>query len=218
MTARDRLAMLRRHGLALAMLLGAYLLLTVLRSVRADFAPEIWAGLGVEAQPSTFTTSEFWVALGIMLANGLVVLVRSNARALFTALVASLTGLLSAGVAVSGVTSGIVSPFAFMVILGFGLYVPYVALHTTIFERLVALTRERGNIGFLMYVADSIGYLAYAALTLRPELLAPDGSRTAEFLPRFLELSNLLLVLTAAALTLAALLYARRYRRGTWTT
>jgi hypothetical protein len=216
MTARDRLVMLRRHGLALVMILVAYLLVTVLRSLRADFAPEIWAGLGVDAKPSIFTASEFWVALGIMLANGLMVLVRSNARALFIALVTSLLGLLTAGLAVGSVSRGSLSPFAFMVLLGFGLYVPYVAVHTTIFERIVALTRERANIGFLMYVADSVGYLAYAALTLSPGLLTSEGSRGDEFVRGFLDLSSLLLLGTAAALTLSALLYAHRHRRGTW--
>jgi len=216
MTARDRLVMLRRHGLALVMILVAYLLVTVLRSLRADFAPEIWAGLGVDARPSIFTASEFWVALGIMLANGLMVLVRSNARALFIALVTSLLGLLTAGLAVGSVSRGSLSPFAFMVLLGFGLYVPYVAVHTTIFERIVALTRERANIGFLMYVADSVGYLAYAALTLSPGLLTSEGSRGVEFVRGFLDLSSLLLLGTAAALTLSALLYAHRHRRGTW--
>ena len=216
MTARDRLVMLRRHGLALVMILVAYLLVTVLRSLRADFAPEIWAGLGVDARPSIFTASEFWVALGIMLANGLMVLVRSNARALFIALVTSLLGLLTAGLAVGSVSRGSLSPFAFMVLLGFGLYVPYVAVHTTIFERIVALTRERANIGFLMYVADSVGYLAYAALTLSPGLLTSEGSRGVEFVRGFLDLSSLLLLGTAAALTISALLYAHRHRRGTW--
>src|SRR5262245_46129669 len=53
-----------------------------------------------------------------------------------------------------------------MVTIGLGLYLPYVAVHTTIFERLLAMTRDRGNIGFLMYVADSIGYLGYVAVML----------------------------------------------------
>ena len=218
MTARDRFAMLRRHGWALVMILIAYLLITILRSLRADFAPEIWAGLGVDARPAMFTISEFWVALGIVLANGFLVMIRSNTRALFTALVTSLLGLLTAGFAILGVSRGSLSPFAFMVLLGFGLYVPYVAVHTTIFERLVALTRERGNIGFLMYVADSVGYLAYAALTLSPGLLAPDagGVRGAEFVRGFLDLSGVLLIGTAVAFTLSALIYGRRHRSGTW--
>ena len=53
-----------------------------------------------------------------------------------------------------------------MVLLGVGMYVPYVAVHTTIFERFIALTRERGNLGFLMYLADAIGYLGYVGVML----------------------------------------------------
>ncbi len=40
------------------MLIVIYLLLTILRSMRADFAPEIWAGLGTTGKPAVFTTSE----------------------------------------------------------------------------------------------------------------------------------------------------------------
>ena len=51
-----------------------------------------------------------------------------------------------------------------MVLMGLGLYLPYVAIHTTVFERLIAMTRERGNLGFLMYLADAVGYLGYAVV------------------------------------------------------
>lgn len=51
-----------------------------------------------------------------------------------------------------------------MVLIGLGLYLPYVAVHTTIFERLIAMTRDRGNIGYLMYLADAFGYLGYVAV------------------------------------------------------
>lgn len=206
MGSRERLGMLRRHGLPLAMILLAYLLITVLRSVRADFAPELWAGLGVDVTPATFTLSELWIALGIVVANGLLVLLRDNRTALLTALGTSVLGIAIAGMSVSGVTRGVLPPFSFMVLLGFGLYVPYVAVHTTVFERLVALTRERGNIAFLMYVADSIGYLAYAALALGPSVLDVDG----DLVPTFLDLCTVLLTLTAAALLLATVLYGRR--------
>ncbi len=59
---------------------------------------------------------------------------------------------------------GAVSPFVFMVSVGIGLYIPYVVFHTTIFERLIAVSRMPSNLGFLMYLADSIGYLGYAIL------------------------------------------------------
>lgn len=53
-----------------------------------------------------------------------------------------------------------------MVLMGLGLYLPYVAVHTTVFERILAMTRDRGNVGFLMYVADSVGYLGYVVVLL----------------------------------------------------
>ncbi len=57
-------------------------------------------------------------------------------------------------------------PHVFMVLLGLGLYLPYVAIHTTVFERWLAMTRDRGTTGFLMYVVDSIGYLGYVAVMI----------------------------------------------------
>jgi hypothetical protein len=86
MTGAERLAMVRRHGVRLFGIILAYLLITVLRSVRADFAPEIWAGLGLGKQPAIFTQSELWVTLGVVVANGAAVLIRDNRRAFFTSL------------------------------------------------------------------------------------------------------------------------------------
>jgi hypothetical protein len=66
------------------------------------------------------------------------------------------------------------SAFPFMVLVGLGLYLPYVAVHTTVFERLLAMTRDRGNVGFLLYVADSFGYLGYVAVMLRAQPLGGE--------------------------------------------
>jgi hypothetical protein len=68
--------------------------------------------------------------------------------------------------ALIGQQSGWLSGFSFMTLIGLGLYLPYTAFHTAIFERLLAMTRERANIGFLMYVIDSFGYLGYVAIML----------------------------------------------------
>ena len=84
-----------------------------------------------------------------------------------------------------GLSAGVLSPFAFMVLHGLGLYMPYIAVNTTIFERLIAMTRDRGNIGYLMYLADAFGYLGYA-LVLVVRNLHPS---TEEFLTYFIALS-----------------------------
>jgi len=170
MDAIARQSFVRRHGLGLALITIAYLLVTILRSVRADFAPEIWSALGVNVPPGLFTRSELWVTLGIVFANGLLVLVRDNARALLLGLFLSAFGLLLVAFSVRAWQWHQLTPFQFMVLLGLGLYLPYVAVHTTVFERLMALSRDRGNIGYLMYRVDAIGYLGYVGVIIGKNL------------------------------------------------
>ena len=213
MSARDRLAMIQRHGAGLLMILLAYLLITVLRSFRADFAPEIWAGLGLGKQPAVFTYSEMWVALGVVASSGLLVLVRDNRRAFLIALGLSAASLGMAALALMLQRAGTLPPFTFMVLLGLGMYVPYVAVQTTVFERLVALTRERGNIGFLIYLADAIGYLGYATVMLARSALPRDEN----FLALFLNVSSWLVAVAMGAMALAGVLYAWRTRRNSST-
>jgi hypothetical protein len=166
MTRDERASFLRRYGVGLTLLVIPFLAVTIIRSIRADFAPEIFRGLGVAVDPWTFTLSESFVALGVLLVNGLSVLIVDNRRAFFTALGVSLGGTLLMALTLLGLRQSWLGGFAFMILMGLGLYLPYVATHTTIFERLIAMTRERGNLGFLMYVADSIGYLGYVAVML----------------------------------------------------
>src|SRR5262249_49103281 len=130
------------------------------------FAPEIWRELGQPAQPATFTQSEIYVALGVLAINGCAVMIRDNRRAFFAALGTCALGFMLIAAALLGLYTNALDGFGFMVAVGLGLYIPYVAIHTTVFERLLATTRDRGNIGFLMYVADSIGYLGYVAVML----------------------------------------------------
>ena len=162
----DRWSLLSRYAVGLTLLVTMYLAVTILRSVRADFAPEIWRGLGQPAQPSMFTRSEIYVALGVLAANGCVVFIRNNRLAFFTGLATCAFGFGLIITALVARESGTLDSFAFMVTVGLGLYLPYVAMHTTMFERLLAMTRDRGNIGFLMYVADSVGYLGYVVVML----------------------------------------------------
>lgn len=93
-----------------------------------------------------------------------------------------------------------------MVLIGAGLYLPYVAVHTTIFERLIALTRDRGNMGFLMYVVDSLGYLGYVAVLFVPKRVligaeTADGNFYADFRWYCLSVSAISTVAAFVAIT-----------------
>jgi hypothetical protein len=164
MSRQDRWEFFVRYGVGLTCLVLVYLLVTILRSIRSDFAPEIWKALDVTVEPDAYTQTEIVVAALVALLNGFVVLVRDNRRAFFLALAMSLGGLGLIAVALSSFHHGVVSAFSLVVLIGVGLYIPYVAVHTTIFERLIAMTRDRGNLGYLMYLADAFGYLGYVAV------------------------------------------------------
>jgi hypothetical protein len=185
MNALERRRFFRRYGVGLTLLVAAYVLITVLRSVRADFAPEIWGGLGTSNQPAIFAWSEMAVAAGVLLLIGATIFLRNNRTAFFTALALSLGGAVLVGGALVGLYAGHLSAFAFMVLHGLGLYLPYIAIHTTAFERLIAVTRERANLGYLISLADAFGYLGYVVVMIGKNIL---GARES-FLDFFFALS-----------------------------
>lgn len=212
MDRRERRAFLRRYGAGLALITVMYLLITIQRSVRADFMPEIWLGLGVDAEASLYTWSEMLVAAGVLVLNGAAVLIADNRRAFFFALKLSVVG--SATVLVLPlILRGGLPPFAFMVLQGLGLYLPYIAVHTTMFERLIAMTRDRGNIGYLMYLADAFGYLGYVAVLLVRTALQLQGEGGAATSDGFFTFYERLSVVIAAG-SLAALLPCWLYFGG----
>lgn len=175
MNAEDRRRYFLHYAPGLVAIVIAYLLITLIRSLRADFAPEIWKGLGVESTPELFSTSEMWIALGIMICSGFFSLYRNNRSALFHALVVCMLGLGLLPLNLIALKQAWISPFWFMVLIGLGLYLPYVLVHTTLFERIMAVTPDKGNIGYLMYLADSMGYLGYVVLmVLKNKLPVPE--------------------------------------------
>lgn len=196
---------LRAYWPGLSLLVFVYVALTISRTLRDDFAVEIWRDLGIDRTPSIFATTETVVGIVVTALSGLAMLIPRNRQALRVTM--SLMGvafLLTAG-AVLLQTSGRIASFPFMVACGIGLYVPYVAFHTTVLERLIAAARRPCNFGFLMYLADSIGYLGYAAL-----IILKTANMTAEnVLPMFLQTSLILSAVSIVALA-AALLYFER--------
>lgn len=205
MNARDRRAFYARHALGIVGLVATYLLLTVGRSLRDDFAVEIWRELGEAEKPSIFATTETLVMLCVLGISGATVRIRSNRRAFFASLGICAMGFAVLGLAVLMLTLDALSPLAFMVLSGVGLYVPYVAFHTTVFERLISVSRQRANIGYLMYIADAFGYLGYVAVMVARNLFEGSGG--------FLRLYIVTALVVAGGCTVAIILVGRYFAR-----
>ena len=199
MDRHERAALVRKFAPGLAAIVGVFVMVTVARSIRADFAPEIWKGLGITVAPSTFSKSEMLVAIGVLIVTGLTSMIEDNRRAFFASLGISGAGAILMLIALLGQERGWFGGFGFMVLMGLGLYLPYVAIHTTVFERLIAMTRHRGNLGFLMYLADSAGYLGYVMIMLGKPFLPRGG----DFLGFYQGVATLVGILSLLGLALA---------------
>ena len=212
MDAHQRWQFFRAHALGLIALVVMFVLITVLRSIRSDYAAEIWSGLlgeKVATPPQVFTSSEIVVALMVMVGNGLCFLIKDNRRAFFAGLAIGGFGTALVVAAVAGLHFGLLDGFAFMVLAGIGLYLPYVAIHTTIFERLIAMTRDRGNLGYLMYLADSFGYLGYGLFMLFGKPLFGRSDIQYLFALNFFAGTSLVMALISLACIILAATYFR---------
>ncbi len=173
MTQKDRIQLVMQLWPGIIAISLLYLFAALLRGIRSDFAPEIWHYLGYEGVPSIYSQTEIWVTVGILVINGSLVLIKRNYLAFFISLSAIATGyilLIIAGL--WGVNS--MNSFWLIVLTGFGIYLPYLTITTSVFERLIAITRHKANIGFLMYIVDSVGYLGYNVLLIAAGFIFPN--------------------------------------------
>lgn len=165
MNAGDRKDFIKTYLPGIAALVIAYVMLSIIRDFRDNFAADIWKELGYN-DASIFTATEIPVSLAILLSMSLLILIKNNLRALQINHLIVAFGFLIAGASTFLFTHQIISAYWWMVLNGLGLYLGYVPFNVMFFERKIAAIRKPANVGFLMYVADSFGYLGSIAILL----------------------------------------------------
>ena len=175
MNAEERKLFLQRFLPGIILTLVIYVLLTVIRDVRDNFEVEIWASLGIR-NPAIYTTTDSKISVIVLVAMSLLILVRKNLRAFSIIHLMIIFGCILIGI--STVLFGLkqISPTTWMTLAGLGLYLGYVPYNAIFFERLIATFHYKSNVGFLIYVADSMGYLGSVTLLLVKELGRPNIS------------------------------------------
>lgn len=166
MDSAARLRFLSRYGLGIALLVLAYVLITAIRDFRDNFAAEIWTALGFGHAAAVFTASELPVAALSLTVLAVIIVVRDNVKALLVIHGVVFAGLLLLGLSTLAFQAGLLSPLAWMILSGAGLYMAYVPFNAMLFDRLIAASGTVGTAGFLIYVADAFGYLGSCALLL----------------------------------------------------
>jgi hypothetical protein len=189
----------------LLLLVIAYTWLSAYRDFRDNFARELWDALGYADTPAILTTAELPVALGALLAVGSIIAIKDNRRALSAIHVLLILGAVLIGGSTLLFNARLLPPAAWMILVGLGLYIAYVPFNCVLFDRMLPAVGSVGTAGFMIYVADSCGYLGSACVLLYKNFAAPKLP-WLEFMSAFSLLTGVL----CAALFLASLGYFRR--------
>ncbi|MDE3184466.1 MAG: hypothetical protein KGM16_13695 [Bacteroidota bacterium] len=196
-----------RYGLVVLIIL--YVFLTVFRDIRDNFAADIWRELGLGNEPSVFTATEIPITILVLVMIAAMILIRNNRRALVVT-----HFIIVAGFAVAGISSWMfihhqLSPFLWMTLVGLGLYMGYIPFNCIIFERLIATFKKGGNVGFLMYVSDSFGYLGSVCVIISKSLYSNKLPWATAYSHGVMYLS----VLGVAGTFIALRYFNKKYRR-----
>lgn len=153
-----------RPGLILLIII--YVFLTIFRDIRDNFAADIWKDLGFANQPSVFTNTEIPITIIVLILISTMMLIRNNRRAFLLTHYLIIIGFLMAGISSLLFVNQLMAPFTWMTLVGLGLYIGYIPFNCILFDRMIATFKCAGNVGFLMYIADSFGYLGSVGVIL----------------------------------------------------
>lgn len=166
MNKSERKAFLHSFLPGLILLIASYVLLTVLRDMRDNFAADIWKDLGYGAQAGIFTQTEIPISLAIIVIMGLLVFVKNNFHAFMLNHFIVIMGFLMALISTWLFKEHRLDPVWWMTLTGLGLYMGYIPFNCIFFERLIAVFKYVSNVGFVIYLADSFGYLGSVMVML----------------------------------------------------
>jgi MFS family permease len=175
MDAAERKSFLQRFLPGVILTLIIYVLLTIMRDVRDSFEVEIWNSMGIKDN-TIYTKIDTIISVIVLVAMSLLILVKKNLKAFRLIHIMIISGCLLIGIGTVLFTFHLISPMVWMTLAGLGLYLGYVPYNAVFFERLLASFHYKGNVGFLIYVADSIGYLGSVSVLLVKEFGQPSIS------------------------------------------
>jgi len=170
MSAEDRKQFIRTFLPGLVACIVIYGFATIFRDIRDNFSADMWKEMGYLNQPAIFSKTETPITLIVLVLIGSMVLIRNSYRALMLAHVFIGIGFALAGISTLFFVQKQLDPIWWMTAVGLGLYMVYIPFNSVFFERLIAAFRFTGNVGFLIYLADSFGYLGSVGVLLSKEI------------------------------------------------
>ena len=166
MKSKERKAFFKQFAPGIIFSVLIYVCLTVFRDLRDNFAVEFWNSIGMKNIPTMLVVSEVPIAILVIIIIGSMIFIKNNKNAFFINFLIVFVGGLLLFLSTSLFYNQLITATLWMIIVGFSMYLPYIAFHALFFERWIAYFKIKSNIGFLMYVADAAGYLGSTLVLL----------------------------------------------------
>lgn len=185
-----------------------YCFATIFRDIRDNFGAEMWKEMGYFNQPAIFAKTETPITIIVLILIGSMVLIKNNFLALKTAHYFIIVGFILAGVSTLLFKSNVLTPVWWMTLVGLGLYMVYIPFNAVFFDRLISTFKYASNVGFLIYIADSFGYVGSVGVLASKEIFKVKLNWVTFF-------SSSVIVLSAvgSVLTLYSLYYfSKKYK------
>jgi MFS family permease len=159
MDKKKRRKITAEFALGLFLLTLAYIMLTIFRDLRDNFAVDIWKSAGITGNSMIFTWSELPIAMIVLIVMSSLMFIKDNRKAFRFNNYIILSGFLLIGISTLALKLEIIDPTVWMIMLGLGIYLGYLPYNCIMFDRMIAAFGSAANAGFFIYIADSFGYL-----------------------------------------------------------
>ena len=170
MSAGERKQIIKMFLPGLIACILIYTFATIFRDIRDNFSADMWKEMGYFDKPSIFTKTETPITLIVLVLIGSMVMIKNSSKAFMIAHLIIALGFVIAGVSTYLFSNQQIEPVWWMILVGLGLYMVYIPFNSVFFERMIAAFRFTGNVGFLIYLADSFGYLGSVGVLFSKEV------------------------------------------------
>ncbi|MEJ0032192.1 MAG: DUF5690 family protein [Bacteroidota bacterium] len=205
MTGAERIQFTKTFLPGLILLVLTYMLLTAFREFRDNFASNIWKTLGYGDKPDVFTTTETIITLTLLALIGSLMIIKDNKKAMIVNHLIVLAGMILVGIGNFAFERHWIGPVPWMTIVGMGLYFGYIQFNSIFFDRLIAAFKYVSTVGFLIYLADSFGYVGSVMVMLYKEF----GQKDVSWLEFFIS-GGYIMSVSGSILILLSLVYFTR--------
>lgn len=166
MARRNRQQVIKQFGWGLLCVTVAYALMATIRDFRDNFSVEIWKQLDSGFDKAVFARTETTIGVIVLMMIATIAIIKNNIKAFNVLHLLMFLSLLLCGVSSWLFEQNLISAYWWMIMLGVGLFFPYLSIQTVFFERLIAIFRINANAGFMVYICDSVGYLGSVGLLI----------------------------------------------------